>query len=328
MNTLLLDALQCNNKSRPPVWLMRQAGRYMPEYRALRAQHSLSHLFHTPELAAQVTLQPVELLGVDAAIVFSDILVIAEVFGQEVVFPEGKAPQVLPKLTPASSLSTLPVQEILHYVKTTIELLKPNLKVPLIGFCGGPFTLATYMTQSATEWLSQDPKSFHLLLDTITQVLIDYLKMQIHAGVDVVQIFDSWASLLTPSQFQEFSQAYLGKIVAGLKETGVPVILFCRGSSLYPQELSSLAPAAISFDSAQEIAKLRAFVPRHIAVQGNLDPEWLQVASISEVIAKTQTLLNSMRGDPGFIANLGHGVLPKTPVDNVRAFIDTIKTSL
>ncbi|MES2345183.1 MAG: uroporphyrinogen decarboxylase [Chlamydiota bacterium] len=328
MNTLLLDALKCKNYNRPPVWLMRQAGRYMPEYRLMRERYSLWDLFHTPELAAEVTLQPVNLLGVDAAILFSDILVVAEIFGLEVVFPEGQPPKVIPQISPSDVMLSGNVEETLHYVKKTIALLKPELKVPLIGFCGAPFTLATYFINGALEWMARDAQSFHRLLEKITEALIQYLLMQVAAGVQVIQIFDSWANLLTPQQFFEFSHAYLAKMVNALKAVHVPVILFCRGSSLYPKELSAIGPAAISFDSGSELYMLREHVPKHIAVQGNLDPEFLLTATASEVSVKTCALLQSMKKDPGFIANLGHGVLPGTPVDNVCAFIEAIKTFL
>lgn len=323
INQLLLKALHCKNEDRPPVWLMRQAGRYMPEYRTLREKHSLWSLFHTPELAAQVTLQPVDLLGVDAAILFSDILVIAEVFGLEVVFPEGSAPQIVPKVE--NTLEARNVEETLFYVRETIQLVKPQLKCPLIGFCGGPFTLATYMTGKSASRLTQDKELLHTILQKITDVLIRYLMMQIKAGVDAVQVFDSWANLLSPVDFMEFSHAYLGKIVEALKPTGVPIILFCRSSSHYPRELSLLSPHAISFDWHKDMYALRKEVPANIAVQGNIDPEFLQGATSSQVSAKVKELLQTMKGEPGFIVNLGHGVLPKTPVENVRAFIDCVK---
>jgi uroporphyrinogen decarboxylase len=316
-NTLLLDALACSNTRRAPVWLMRQAGRYLPEYRALRGRYSLWDLFHCPELAVEVTLQPINLFGLDAAILFSDILVIAEAFGLQVFYPDGAAPTI-ELCSNFDLLEATNIEETLHYVKKTIQLLKPELKIPLIGFCGGPFTIATYMVPHLTV-----SSSLHPLLEKITEASILYLKMQIEAGVNAVQIFDSWADKLSPEQFQEFSLHYLQKICAALKGTGVPVILFCRGSSNYPELLSAIQPAAISFDWKKEMAELRSRVPRTIAVQGNLDPEFLKNATSSEVAVKTGELLETMRGDPGFILNLGHGVLPQTPVDNVRAFVYT-----
>lgn len=316
-SSLLLDALACRNTDRAPVWLMRQAGRYLPEYRALRARYSLWQLFHQPELAAEVTMQPVNLLGVDAAILFSDILVIAEAFELQVFYPDG-APPIIEPCNNFDLLKAKNIEEVLHYVKKTIQLLKPELKVPLIGFCGAPFTIATYM---APNLIISD--ALHPLLEKIAEASILYLRMQIEAGVNAIQIFDSWADKLSPEQFQAFSLRYLKKICDGLRETKIPMILFCRGSSNYPELLSTILPSAISFDCKKEMSELRLRVPTTVAIQGNLDPEFLKNARSGEVALKTRALLETMRANPGFILNLGHGVLPQTPVDNVRAFVYT-----
>jgi uroporphyrinogen decarboxylase len=327
---IFLDALRCQNQQRPPVWLMRQAGRYMPEYRALRAKHSLWELFHQPELAAEVTLLPMQLLNVDAAILFSDILVIAEALGLSVHFPDTGGPFIEPAVQTAADVDKLQLRDISHsldYVQKTIALVKPAIDVPLIGFCGGPFTIASYMMdkQQVKKWIYSDPASFHRLLDKITVATIAYLRLQIQAGVDAIQIFDSWANVLTHPQFLTFSAAYLKKIVDALRDTNIPIILFCRGSSQRPVELSAIQPAAISFDWQQKLPVLRRSVPSHIAVQGNLDPELLFApqAIISQTV---KHLLKEMQGDPGFIVNLGHGVLPETPIDNVRCLVDTVRS--
>jgi uroporphyrinogen decarboxylase len=335
MEDRLLRALKCTNQDRPPVWLMRQAGRYLPEYRALRQRYSLWELFHEPELAAIVTRQPLDILGVDAAILFSDILVIAETLGLKVHFPEQGGPKVEPCLSLASEVDALPlleVREALSYVSKTISLLKKNLNVPLIGFCGGPFTVASYFIEQdhrkglrkTKEWLYKDPLSFHRLLQKITDASIEYLLMQIENGVDALQIFDSWANELAYEHFLEFSLNYLRKIINVLQKSKTPVILFCRGASLFPKELSSLQPAALSFDWQRQMSDLRKIVPPNIAVQGNFDPDLLK-APPSAIIHTVKNLLRTMSGQPGFIANLGHGVLPDTPVDNVRCFVDTVK---
>lgn len=332
-NTLFLDALACKNRGRPPVWLMRQAGRFLPEYRALREKHSLYELFHNSELACQVTRLPLDILGVDAAILFSDILVLVEAFGFKLQFPEGSPPVVEPLLqTPdeVRALSCQNLEERLAYVFDTIRLLKPDLNVPLIGFSGGPFTVASYMIdkcgskdlKNTKTWLYTHPESFHQLLEKLTQATIAYLKLQVAAGVDAVQVFDSWANVLNYEQFQACSLHYLKKIIDALHPT--PVILFSRGSSLFPKELAALEPRAISFDWQQDLATLRTQVPKHIAVQGNLDPHLL-TAPRPLIESATRKLLASMQHQSGFIANLGHGVLPHTPVDHVRHFIDTIK---
>lgn len=308
MNDLFLRALNCEKVERPPVWFMRQAGRFLPQYRELRKTYSLNHLFHTPELAAQVTLQPVDILGVDAAILFSDILVITEVFGYRVDFPQSGGIHLQSPAQP----NTFSVPDTLNYVAQTIGLLKQR-KVPLIGFCGGPYTVAKYMGQINHEWLEK-----------LTAASLEYLKMQIGAGVDAVQIFDSWAGAGAPEDFYTYALPYLKKMVDALKPTGIPVILFCRGSCKFAKELAALNPSAISFDWEQDLSSLRAQVPSHIAVQGNLDPEIFR-GEKSNLEAAVKKLLESMQGKNGFIFNLGHGVLPDTPVENALAAISILK---
>lgn len=311
MNDLLLRALRCEETERPPVWFMRQAGRFLPEYRLLRKQYSLSTLFHTPELAKQVTELPLSLLGVDAAILFSDILVITEVFGYKIYFPEegGIA------LIPPSSFKKREVKETLAYVGQTIQLLKSSLKVPLIGFCGGPYTVAKYMDQIN-----------HKTLKALTEASIEYLYMQIEQGVDVVQIFDSWAGLLEEPQFKEFSLSYLREIIESLRPTKVPVILFLRGSCKFCDELVGLNPAAISFDWKEKLEELQKRIPLHITIQGNLDPEILKQGG--ETLEKeVGEILETMQERPGFIFNLGHGVLPETPVEHAQSVIHKIKST-
>jgi uroporphyrinogen decarboxylase len=295
---IFLDALKSQNKSRPPVWLMRQAGRYLPEYRELRKKHTLRELFFTPELAAEITLMPVDLIGVDAAILFSDITVVALALGYTLDFSEG--PVIYGEYKRQSI-------DVLEPIFKTIQLIKPQLKVPLIGFCGGPYTVASY--------INGDPA----LLDPITDVTIEYIQMQEKAGVDAIQIFDSWADRLTDEEFQKYCVPYLSRLI---EATTVPVILFMRGACFRVDELVKLKPSAISFDSAIPLAKLRSKVP--MAVQGNLDPDLLY-EPLSIISQKTNELLDSMRNDPGFIVNLGHGVKPDVPVDAVRCLVDTVR---
>jgi uroporphyrinogen decarboxylase len=333
MNRLFLDALAGKNRGRAPVWLMRQAGRYMPDYRALREKHSLTEMFHSPELAAQVTLLPIDLLGVDAAILFSDILLIAESLGLKILYPEGSSPVLEKPLTSPSEIDQLtlfPAREKLGYVERSIQILKPQLQVPLIGFCGGPFTVASYFVEKQgkgelsgiKKWIYHHPDALHKLLQLITDATIDSLKMQIEAGANVVQLFDSWAGVLPLPLFKTFSLHYLEKIVEALRPTQIPVILFCRGSALFASELATLNPAAISFDWQLDMAEIRKRVPSHIAVQGNLDPDLLR-APPAVIKSTAESLLNSMRNEPGFILNLGHGVLPDTPIDNARLLVAT-----
>jgi uroporphyrinogen decarboxylase len=309
MNNLFLRALRCEKVERPPIWIMRQAGRYLPEYRALRAKHSFQTLVHTPELAAQVTHLPIDLLGFDASIMFSDILVVGEVFGYEIDFVEGQGM----KLRAPQHETTLPVESTLHYVPKTIQLLKKTLPVPLIGFCGGPYTVCRYMKQINPEWL-----------DKVTEASIAYLKLQVEAGVDALQIFDSWAGLLPPEEFHTLALPYLTRIVKAIKPLGVPLILFCRGSSRFIPELSALEPAAIGFDWEMEMSEIRKRVPAHIAIQGNLNPEFLN-GPLSALEPAACHILDSMQNSRGFIFNLGHGIEPTASVENVRWLVQHIQ---
>ncbi len=295
---MLLDALKGQNRGRPPVWLMRQAGRYLPSYRKLRANHSLRELFFTPELAAQITLMPVEQIGVDAAILFSDITVVALPLGFTLDFSEG--PVIQGTMQPRGI-------EVLEPIAEAIRLIKPQLKVPLIGFCGGPFTVASYINNDLS------------LLEPLTRVTIEYLHMQEKAGVDAIQIFDSWADRLSAAEFQQFCVPYLKRIVEAVH---VPVILFMRGGSARVDELVAIGPDAISFDHGASLAQLRKKVP--MALQGNLDPDLLY-EPLPVIRQKTEELLQSMQGDPGFIVNLGHGVKPDVPVAAVQCLVDTVK---
>ncbi len=330
-NSKVLEALLSKNQGRPPVWLMRQAGRYLPEYRALREKYTLRDLFFTPELAARITLLPVDLIGVDAAILFSDITVIALALGLKLAFQEG--PQIEPLVTSetVTGLRVGDVRHILRPIQEAIRITKPQLRVPLIGFCGGPFTVASYLLEKHSgsdlpltkKWLYQNPKTFEQLLEKITQSSIEYLKMQVDAGVDAIQIFDSWAHVLSQHHFQKFCVPYLKRLAEAVS---VPVILFMRGACLRVEELASLKPSCISFDWQTPLSLLRAQIPQGIALQGNLDPDLLY-APLPVIRQGVEELLNSMDGDPGFIVNLGHGVKPDVPVNAVRCLVEAVKRS-
>jgi len=331
-----LDALGCrNHDAAPPLWLMRQAGRYMPEYRQLRRRHRFLDLCHTPELAAEVTLLPIKRFGMDAAILFSDILVIPEALGVGLDFDEGKGPVIANRIASERQIAELPdpdISEALGYVAETIRLLKPELEVPLIGFAGAPFTVASYMIeggssrtlQKTKQMLFSAPQQFHTLLDKIAKLTADYLNMQIRAGADVLQLFDSWANYLGPAQFEEFSLFYMKKIMERLESREVPLILFCKGSSLFAQKLAEARPAAISLDWNGDMAKIRKAVPHPIALQGNLDPDIL-CSSKEAIVKETRRILDGMKGDPGFIFNLGHGIRPDTPPEHVQLLIETVR---
>jgi uroporphyrinogen decarboxylase len=319
-NSLFLKALRGGNHAgRPPVWLMRQAGRYLPEYQKMRESSSIEEIFRDPEKLAEVTLQPLRRFPLDAAILFADILHILLPLGCEVSYPAGG-----PQVKVPSQLEQKEVSSVLHFVQEGISLLKEQLDRPLIGFCGGPYTVAHYLFGKKPEKvLYQDPKYFKMVLDQITLASQAYLDMQIRAGVDVIQIFDSWAGTLPKEELKEFSLPYLKRLIDSVE---VPVLVFSRGSSFYLDEFVSLGADGISFDGMRPLSEIRKEVPTSMAVQGNLPPESLY-GSISSIQKRTQALLLSMKGEAGFIVNLGHGVLPDTPVEHVQAFIETVVTS-
>lgn len=327
VSSSFLEALSCKNQdSRPPVWIMRQAGRYLPEYQAIRQKHSLEEMFRRPDLIFEITKQPLDILGVDAAILFADILHVPMSLGLDVSFPGKGGPVVSPTIQTADDLLYVhpkPVEESLHFVREGITLLKQEINVPLIGFCGGPFTVMTYMTgKKIKKWLYTDPESAHQLLQMLTDQSIAYLKMQIDAGVDALQIFDSWANLLSRQEFCRFALPYLKQIVEAVS---VPVILFSRATCHFVSECVSIRPQGISFDWSLSLDEIRARVPETIAIQGNLDPELLY-APPTVIERETLKLLKLMEGDPGYIVNLGHGVLPDIPVDHVRTFVNTVQS--
>jgi len=335
MNDLFLRALHCCNDSRPPVWLMRQAGRHLASYRALRSRYSFLEMCHEPDLISQVTLLPIKAYQMDAAILFSDILVIPEAMGVGLHFEETKGPLIERPIQTAQDIDQLPsAEEIfkLNYVAQGIRCVKPHLNVPLIGFCGAPFTVASYLIEGKSsrnlkktkQWLFQDPESFHRLLSKIADWSIAYLHLQIEAGVQAIQIFDSWANYLGFDQFKEFSLAYLQKILLGIQKTHIPSILFCRGSSVFAPQLATLNPAGIGIDWNCQLITMRQQVPASIALQGNLDPDLLY-APLSKIEQEVNRLLDQMTGDKGFIFNLGHGVLPDVSEDAVRTLVNCIK---
>lgn len=325
-NSLLLQALQRKNRDRPPVWLMRQAGRYLPDYQTLRKRHSLRELFFTPKLAAEVTRMPVEQLGVDAAILFSDITVIALALGFKLDFNEG--PILEPMLNGPSDVAKLvrlDVRSVLAPIGETVSLLKGD--VPLIGFCGGPFTVASYLIEKHSgadlpktkQWLYRDPASFCKLLDQIADASSEYLQMQVEQGAAAVQIFDSWAHVLSDEQFSQVCIPYWKRLLASVD---VPGIVFARGNSFRVEAIEAALPAAISIDWQVPVNAIRK--KSKAVLQGNLDPDLL-FAPPEVVRDETKALLDSMRGDPAFIVNLGHGVKPGTPVEAVRSLIETVR---
>lgn len=334
-NDLLLRALRGEKTERVPVWMMRQAGRYLPDYMKLRAKYDFFTRVQTPELATAITLQPVDQVGVDAAIIFCDILVIPQAMGMEVLMEEGKGPS-LPKIIQTQSdvdaLITEGVEESLHYVTDALSLTKKELngRVPLIGFAGAPWTLLCYMVEGkgsktwdrAKQFAYTNPLLAHQLLQKITSITISYLKAQVKAGADTVQVFDSWAGSLSPADFKVYAQPYLLQIADALKDDA-PVILFPKGTWHALNDLSKSSASGIGIDWCIDPVVARAMTNNSITLQGNFDPAKL-LAPIPEIKKAVKEMIDAF-GTQRYIANLGHGITPNVPVDNARAFVDAVK---
>lgn len=334
-NDLLLKALRGEQVERPPVWMMRQAGRYLPDYIKLRDKYDFFTRVQTPELACQITLQPVDQIGVDAAIIFSDILVIPQAMGVEVLMEEGKGPS-LPKTIKTQkdidALNTAAIELQLKYVLDALALTKRELngRVPLIGFAGAPWTILCYMVEGkgsktwdkAKQFAYTEPQLAHALLQKITDITIDYLKAQVRAGADTVQVFDSWAGSLAPEDFKIFAQPYLIQIADAVKDYA-PVILFPKGSWYALKDLSESSASGIGIDWSITPQFARELTNNSITLQGNFDPAKL-LASIPQIKNWVREMIDGF-GTQKYIANLGHGITPNVPVDHAKAFVDAVK---
>ena len=333
-NDLLLRALRNEKVERPPVWMMRQAGRYLPDYIKLRDKYDFFTRVQTPELATEITLQPIDQVGVDAAIIFSDILVIPQAMGVEVLMEEGRGP-LLPKTIQTSkdieALITSGAEESLAYVMNALSLTKKELngRVPLIGFAGAPWTILCYMIEGkgsktwdkAKQFAYTEPELAHRLLQKITTITIDYLKAQVKAGADTVQVFDSWSGSLSPEDFKTFAQPYLLQIADALKNEA-PVILFPKGSWYALRELSKSNASGIGIDWSLD-PKLARELAGNKTLQGNFDPAKL-LAPIPQIKKWVKEMIDGF-GTQNYIANLGHGITPNVPVDNAKAFVEAVK---
>lgn len=334
-NDLLLKALRREPVSRPPVWMMRQAGRYLPDYIKLREKYDFFTRVQTPELATEITLQPIDQVGVDAAIIFSDILVIPQAMGLEVLMEEGKGPS-LPKTVKTAqdidALNTADAAHHLNYVLDALSLTKRELngRVPLIGFAGAPWTILCYMVEGkgsktwdkAKQFAYTQPELAHALLKKITAITIDYLIAQTKAGADTVQVFDSWAGSLSPEDFKVFAQPYLLQI-ADAVSPHAPVILFPKGTWHALEELSTSSASGIGIDWTITPQQARAFTSNGITLQGNFDPAKL-LAPIPQIKQWVKEMIDGF-GTQGYIANLGHGITPSIPVDHAKAFVEAVK---
>ena len=328
----------------PPMWLMRQAGRYLPEYRAVRAGvKDFVALCTTPALAAEVTLQPIRRYGFDAAILFSDILILPWALGHGLEFKEGEGP-VLPRLCDAAGLAALDparVPEAVAPVMETVRRVRAGLadegygQTALIGFAGAPFTVACYMVEgggsrdfAATRAMAYaDPRLFGGLMDTLTEATIVYLSAQAEAGAEVLMLFDSWAGVLSPSLFRTHVIAPTARVVAELKRRhpGIPVIGFPRLAGSMVGEYAATGVNAIGMDTSMDLARAAAMLSDDVALQGNLDPMAL-VAGGDALFSETAPILRVMKGRP-FIFNLGHGIVPQTPPDHVAALVERVRAA-
>ena len=341
LNDRLLRALRRQPVDVTPVWIMRQAGRYLPEYRATRQRAGdFMTLCKTPELACEVTLQPLQRFDLDAAILFSDILTIPDAMGLGLSVVENKGPQFARPLRTGNDIRNLAVPDVeadLGYVLDAVRLIKRELhgKVPLIGFAGSPWTIATYMIEGASSknfslakgMLYGQSEQMHLLLDVLSRAITDYLNAQIAAGVDVVMIFDSWGGILSHAAYAEFSLAYMRRIIRGLRaadpEGAIPVILFSKGGGLWIEDIAGSGCDAIGLDWSMDIEVARKLAGDKVALQGNLDTAVLysSPASIRRQVAE---VLAAYGAGAGHVFNLGHGIHPDIDPDNVAVLVDAV----
>lgn len=334
-NDLLLRALRGEEIERPPVWMMRQAGRYLPQYMKIRKKYTFFERVETPELACEITIQPIDELEPDAAILFSDILTIPQALGIDVELVKGKGPVMdnpIESVDDAFAIFAEDVPEKLSHVMEAMSLTRRELngRVPLIGFAGAPWTLFCYMVQGegsktfskAKTFMYQHPDAANHVMKELTKATIDYLQAQIDAGAQAVQLFDSWSGLLGPHDFNKWAMPYLMEICEAIDE--VPIILFAKGSWYALERLGFKGNAdALGVDWTITPEYARDATRDNIVLQGNLDPSKLMMPR-DEIRRQTKRMIDRF-GVQNYIANLGHGISKHTPVDNARAFIDTVK---
>jgi uroporphyrinogen decarboxylase len=336
-NDLFIRACRREETERTPVWIMRQAGRYLPQYRMIREKSDFLTMCKTPELAAQVTLQPVDIIGVDAAILFSDILVIPEAMGMHLEMHEGKGPMFHNPVRTSDDVSRLrridPWKD-LKYVMDAVSLSKKEIngRVPLIGFSGSPWTLLTYMVEGkgsknfsiVKKLIYNNPSLAHQILNKLAEAVADYLSAKIEAGVDAVQIFDTWGGILSPADFEEFSLQYVTKIISMIRRKTEPVIFFAKGVNYNPEKLASSGAEVLGLDWTIEIGKVRNILQGKTALQGNMDPTILY-ANKEKIKSEVIKVLESYGCGSGHIFNLGHGILPDIEPEKAKALVDFVK---
>ncbi len=340
-NPRLIKALLRQPVDKTPVWLMRQAGRYLPEYRALREKTpDFMQFCRTPELAALATLQPLDRFDLDAAIIFSDILVVPAAMGMNVQFIKGDGPHFPQPLCSARDVNALASTDILNqlnFVFEAIRLVKKNLQdqVPLIGFAGSPWTCATYMIEGGSSKIFakikslcyRQPEIIHSLLQRLTEATITYLNGQIDAGVQVVMLFDTWGGVLSAGDYSRFSLDYLRQIAAGLRRQvngqTIPIIFFTKGGGQWLTKMAQSGCDALGLDWTTDISEARQLIGHQVALQGNLDP-CLLLAEPEKIEREVEVILQSFGAHPGHVFNLGHGILPETPPEHVKVLVDAV----
>ena len=334
-NDLFLRALKGETVERPPVWMMRQAGRYLPDFMKLKAKYDFFTRCQTPELATEITIMPIEQIGTDAAILFSDILVVLQAMNIEVEMKPEVGPWIPTPIRSEKELNEVIVpdaQVALGYVIDAVKMTKQalNNKVPLIGFAGSPWTLLCYAVQGqgsknfdiAKAFCFSQPELAHRLLQMITDTTIDYLKAKVAAGVDAVQLFDSWGGLLSPEDYNIFSWPYLQQIVTALKDD-IPVIVFGKGCWFALHDMAKSGASALGVDWTCSARNARYLSGGQITLQGNFDPSRL-LSPIPTIKSEVKKMIDGF-GKDRYIVNLGHGILPNIPVDHAQAFVDAVK---
>jgi len=334
-NDLFLKALKGETVNRPPVWMMRQAGRFLPEFRVLREKYDFFTRCRTPELASEITVQPYRRFGMDAAIIFSDILVVPQAMNINFEMKPNVGPWLESPIRTQKDVDAVIVPDInetLEYVMDAIKLTKEKLnnEVPLIGFAGSPWTILCYCVQGqgsktfdkAKEFCFTQPIAAHTLLQKITDTTIAYLKEKVKAGVNAVQIFDSWGGMLSPADYQEFSWKYINQIIDALKDDA-PVIAFGKGCWFALEEMANSNASALGVDWTIRPKMARKLTGNKITLQGNFDPARL-LSPPSEIKKMTKAMIDEF-GKDKYIVNLGHGILPYTPLDNAKAFIEAVQ---
>ncbi len=336
-NDLFLRACKKLPVERTPVWIMRQAGRYLPEYRKIREKADFITMCKTPELAAAVTIQPVDIIGVDAAIIFSDILVIPEAMGMKFDMLESRGPvfhHPLRNSDDVKSLKKIEPETDLKYVLDAVALTKRELdgRVPLIGFAGSPWTLFTYMVEGkgsknfseVKKLIFNNPFMAHQVLDLLSDAVADYLSAKIEAGANAIQIFDTWGGILSQNNFEEFSLRYISKVISKVKRKEEPVIVFSKGVHFKLEEIASAGADVIGLDWTMDLGDIRKKIGGRVALQGNLDPTVLY-ANEDKIRNEVKKILQSYGEGSGHVFNLGHGILPDVDPENAKSLVNIVK---